>query len=51
MNTVRPVSMNLNYIIILIVMAIACYFLFIRKPKAKPSDDAVSGVADNEKDA
>jgi hypothetical protein len=32
-------------------MATACYFLFIRKPNAKPSGDAASGVPDNEKDA
>ena len=30
--------MKANYLIILAIMAVACYFLFIRRPKAKPSD-------------
>lgn len=31
--------MKMNYIIILAIMAVACYFLFIRRPKTRPAAD------------
>ncbi len=31
--------MKMNYIVILAIMAVACYFLFIRKPKAAVGAD------------
>jgi len=43
--------MNSSYIIILIIMAIACYFLFIRKPKTRPSNDESTAPQESEKDA
>lgn len=41
--------MNSSYVIILIIMAIACYFLFIRKPKIRPTDETHNTSVENEK--
>ncbi|HQY67732.1 MAG TPA: hypothetical protein PLD38_10665 [Pyrinomonadaceae bacterium] len=35
--------MKFNYLVILAIMAVACYFLFIRKPKGRVTNDNDAG--------
>lgn len=43
--------MKANYLIILAIMAVACYFLFVRKPRSKPADDSNNATSNPENDA
>jgi hypothetical protein len=43
--------MKFDYIVILAIMAVASYFLFIRKPKAKPSADVETDRSNPDPDA
>lgn len=40
--------MKFDYIVILAIMVVASYFLFIRKPKAKPADNADNNASGND---
>ncbi len=43
--------MKFDYIVILVIMAVASYFLFIRKPKAKPTSDVAADHGKSDPDA
>jgi len=43
--------MKFDYIVILVIMAVASYFLFIRKPKARPATDVETDRNNSDTDA